>query len=90
MPHLAELSAQSEAPFDDPWSPTDAAPDYIDALSQRIVGIEMGPISLEGVWKLHQNHGAANRRGVIEGLTAGGEPDGLAIALAMDELEARE
>jgi transcriptional regulator len=88
MPHLADLAAQSEAPFEDPWSPADAAPDYALALSQRIVGVEIGPISLEGVWKLHQNHGEANRRGVIEGLTATGEPDGLAIAAAIAELEA--
>lgn len=83
MPHLTELAAQSEAPFADPWSPQKAPADYVAALSNMIVGVEIGPLQLEGVWKLHQNHGATNRRGVIEGLTALGEPDGVAIAAAI-------
>ncbi len=72
-----------EAPFADPWSPADPPPGYVDALSRGIVGVRMVVTSLEGVWKLSQNHPAENRLGVIKGLGALEDDGARAIARAI-------
>jgi len=81
--HLDAISAQQEAPFSDPWSPADPPPGYIDALSRGIVGVRLVVTSLEGVWKLSQNHPKENRLGVIAGLGALEDDRARAIAWAI-------
>jgi transcriptional regulator len=81
--HLDALSAHQEQAFDDPWSPADAPADYIAQLTRGIVGLRVQVASLEGVWKLHQNHPRANRVGVVDGLTALGGDKAAAIAAAI-------
>jgi transcriptional regulator len=78
--HLRELTAQNEAPFDQPWSVSDAPADYIGALSKAIVGIEISIDSMEGKWKVSQNRPEADRRGVTEGLTLIHSPASLEMA----------
>ena len=85
--HLERLSAQQESAFTDPWSPTDPPPGYVDALARGIIGIRLAVTSLEGVWKLHQNHPAENRLGVIAGLSALEDDGARAVARA---IKARE
>jgi transcriptional regulator len=81
--HLDAISAQQESPFADPWSPADPPPGYVDALSRGIVGVRLLVTSLEGVWKLSQNHPAENRLGVIQGLGALEDHGARAIARAI-------
>jgi transcriptional regulator len=81
--HLDTISAQQESPFADPWSPADPPSGYVDALSRGIVGVRLLVASLEGVWKLSQNHPTENRLGVIKGLGALEDDGARAIARAM-------
>jgi transcriptional regulator len=85
--HLDAISGQQESPFADPWSPADPPPGYVDALSRGIVGVRVVVASLEGVWKLSQNHPAENRLGVIQGLGALEDHGSRAIARAIAERE---
>jgi transcriptional regulator len=52
---------------------------------KAIVGIEIGIRSLTGKWKVSQNQPAANREGVVRGLTEPphGLTDAAAVALAV-------
>jgi transcriptional regulator len=81
--HLEALSRAREAGRDRPWSMADAPPDYVEALMGGIVGVSIEVESLEGRWKLSQNHPEANRAGVIAGLETDGGPLERAIAAAM-------
>ena len=85
--HLDAISAQQEAAFADPWSPADPPPGFVDALSRGIVGVRLVATSLEGVWKLSQNHPTENRLGVIQGLGALEDDGARAIARAIASRE---
>ena len=78
--HLSELTAQHEANQPNPWSITDAPPDYIDAQLKAIVGIEIEITQLQGKWKTSQNQPLHNQAGVIEGLRKSGEHSPAKIA----------
>jgi len=69
-PQLQALTAGREAGRPQPWSVADAPPDYIEAQKKAIVGIEIEVAELEGKWKVSQNQPEANRRSVVEGLSA--------------------
>jgi transcriptional regulator len=69
-PQLNALTTAREAGRPQPWSVADAPPDYIEAQKKAIVGIEIEIAELEGKWKVSQNQPEANRRSVIEGLSA--------------------
>jgi transcriptional regulator len=77
---LAQLTARHEAPRDAPWAIDDAPADYIDKQLRAIVGIEISLSSLSGKWKVSQNRPAADREGVVRGLTAQGGDNALACA----------
>ena len=66
--HVAELSDRHEADRQAPWSVDDAPDGFIAALSRGIVGVVMEARQLDGKFKLSQNRGEADRRGVAEGL----------------------
>lgn len=68
----------------EPWSVEDAPDDFIASQIKGIVGIEIELVALEGKWKTSQNRNEADRRGVIEGLQAMGDPSA-AIMAAMVE-----
>jgi transcriptional regulator len=74
------LSEQHEAHRPDPWRIDDAPPDYIHKLLGAIVGIELAVERWEGVWKVSQNRTDTDRAGVVQGLTAEGTPQALAMA----------
>jgi transcriptional regulator len=65
---VENLTREHEAGRAAPWKVSDAPADYIEKNLGAIVGIEIPISSLEGKWKASQNHPAASRRGVIEGL----------------------
>jgi len=68
--HLSTLTEQQEQPYPEPWRVQDAPADYISALSKAIVGVEIAITGIEGKWKASQNRPDADRRGVIDGLSA--------------------
>lgn len=76
---LDKLTAQMEAPRNEPWQIDDAPADYIDRLLGHVVGIEIEVARWQGKWKMSQNQGAANRAGVAAGLRAEGAEDVAAL-----------
>jgi transcriptional regulator len=69
-PQLNALTAAREAGRAEPWSVTDAPPDYIESQKKAIVGIEIELAELDGKWKVSQNQPEANRRSVVAGFAA--------------------
>lgn len=63
------LTDRHEAGQPHPWQVADAPSDYIEQMLNNIVGIEMPITKLVGKWKASQNRPAADRVGVISGLT---------------------
>ncbi|MGE4073850.1 MAG: FMN-binding negative transcriptional regulator [Lysobacterales bacterium] len=80
---LDELSAEHEAFQPRPWRLDEAPPDYVERQLRAIVGIELRVERLIGKDKLHQNHPEANRRGVIEGLSARDQASAQDVAAQM-------
>ncbi len=70
--HLEHLVSQNEAPFEQPWSISDAPADYINNLINHIVGIELIVTDIEAKWKASQNQPAENSQGVLDGLNSSG------------------
>lgn len=68
LAHLKEMTRRNEQPFKEPWSVDNAPSDYINALTNAIVGIEISISTIEGKWKASQNRVHADREGVIAGL----------------------
>jgi transcriptional regulator len=79
-PHLAALTQQFEAPFEERWSIDDAPPEFIDVMCQAIVGVEIRLSRIEGKRKLSQNRGEQDREGVVRGLRAKGDDASRALA----------
>ncbi len=77
---VSRLTRTHEASQPVPWKMGDAPPEFIDALLQAIVGIEIEITRLAGKFKLSQNKEARDIRGAGEALSAQGED---AIGAAM-------
>jgi len=77
-PQLNALTAGREAGRPQPWSVTDAPPDYIEAQKKAIVGLEIEIAELDGKWKVSQNQPEANRRSVVEAFSADGSTSEMA------------
>jgi transcriptional regulator len=76
---VTRLTDAHEAPRRAPWKVTDAPPPYIEKMLSQIVGFELSIVAMTGKWKLSQNHPAANRQGVVDGL-AEGSPESREVA----------
>lgn len=61
---VSSLTDQFEASFSEPWSVLDAPANYIDAMLDAIVGIEIQIESVVGKFKLSQNRTARDSAGV--------------------------
>jgi len=85
--HVEDLTSHNERDHSEPWTVSDAPPDYIAALVKAIIGIRIEVSRLEGAWKMIQHHPEENRLGVIEGLSNSVSPTDQAMALAMRDLE---
>jgi transcriptional regulator len=79
LAHLDQLTTQSEASAATPWKLADAPADYIRTLLNGIVGLELPIHRLEGKWKVSQNRTAAEKQGIIEGLTVLDTPASLTM-----------
>jgi transcriptional regulator len=79
LAHLETLTSIHEASNPVPWKVTDAPPEFIRALLNGIIGLELPIRKIEGKWKVSQNRNAQDRQGVIEGLTQLDTPESLAM-----------
>lgn len=70
-----------------PWRLAEQPATYVAGMVRGIVGFSIAVSRLEGKFKLSQNHPAANRAGVIGGLTRRGQGDDLALAALMQKQE---
>lgn len=77
---VTTLTDQHEATRVDPWAVTDAPEDFIRALLRGIVGVRLPITRIAGTRKLSQNRPAADRDGVIAGLSQSDRQDDQAIA----------
>lgn len=77
---VTRLTDRHEARGAAPWRVSDAPADYLDAMLQAIVAIELPIERIEGKWKLSQNRAADERAGVAAGLRA--QPGAAAHELA--------
>jgi len=82
---IAELTATHEGGRAAPWAVDDAPEDFVAVMARQIVGLEIEIDDLRGKWKASQNRSAADRAGVIAGLTEDGDPDALAMAAIVRE-----
>ena len=67
---VTRLTNLQEQARPDRWAVTDAPADFIKAQLRGIVGLRMPITKLDGKRKMSQNRNAADRAGVIEGLSA--------------------
>lgn len=65
---VEELTFRQERDRPVPWAVSDAPDDYIARQLKGIVGIELPISRIEGKWKVSQNRGDRDRRGVSRGL----------------------
>jgi transcriptional regulator len=77
---VTKLTETHEAGRTAPWAVSDAPKDYIAGMLKAIVGFELPIARLEGKWKMSQNRPAADRAGVVAGLTTEGGPKEAAVA----------
>ena len=69
---LANLTRRHEAGEPVPWKMADAPREYIEAMVQAVVGIEIEVVRLVGKFKLSQNKDEGDRQGAIHALQAKG------------------
>ena len=74
------LTRQNEAAFDSPWQVDDAPRDYTEQMIGALLGIEIRITRLLGKVEASQNQPAANRDGVIAGLSESEDPDSQRMA----------
>ena len=80
LAHLETLTTIHEASSPIPWKIADAPPEFIKALLNGIIGLELPVRKIEGKWKLSQNRSQQDRQGVVEGLTQLDTPESLAMS----------
>jgi transcriptional regulator len=71
---VAEFSHIEERKRVHPWTPDDVPEEYMEAMLNAIVGLEISLRKIEGKWKLSQNKDAADRQGIVDGLRDAGDP----------------
>jgi transcriptional regulator len=67
---LEKLTREHESELPHPWKISDAPEDFIEKNLRAIVGFEVRIESIQGKWKLNQNHPEKNQRGVMEAYLA--------------------
>lgn len=69
LAHVTTLSDTHETGRAVPWKISDAPEKFVDTMIKGIVGIEIPIQTLEGRWKVSQNKNAADKAGVVAGLS---------------------
>lgn len=80
---VTDLTERHEGKRAEPWAVTDAPAEYLDAMLQAIVGVELAVERVEGKAKLSQNRPEPDQLGVIAGLDDIGSAAATAVADAM-------
>ncbi len=70
---VQELTSVHEASRATPWAVDDAPPDYVQAMLDAVVGVEIEVRDVTAKFKLSQNHPAAARVALAQDLGRGGE-----------------
>jgi transcriptional regulator len=83
---IEALTRSQEGARAAPWAVGDAPEDFVAAQIRQIVGVEIALTALNGKWKASQNRNAADRAGVVAGLTEDGDVDALAMAAIVAEV----
>jgi transcriptional regulator len=78
---VTRLTDCFESGRDAPWQVSDAPQLFIERQLASIVGVEISLTKLIGKWKVSQNRPAADRAGVVAGLSERNDVYGSAIAL---------
>ena len=87
--HVDDLSQFLETDKDEPWSIDDAPTEYIETMLNGIVGLRVEVTSLQGIWKMNQNHTKTNRLGAAKGLANTALESDLAVSDIMREIESQ-
>jgi transcriptional regulator len=77
---VTRLTDRFEAQRAAPWQVSDAPEAFIEKQLGAIVGIEIPLTRLIGKWKVSQNRPAADRDGVVRGLSESADADSVALA----------
>jgi transcriptional regulator len=86
LAHVSELTHQQEAPYDVPWSTTDAPESFLATMARGIVGLRLEITRLEAKAKMSQNREPRDRAGVVEGLARRAQGEDAEIAAMVDKL----
>lgn len=81
--HVAELTDQQEAGTAEPWATSDAPGNYIEVMARGIVGMRFMIERIEGKSKMSQNREAADRAGIVDGLSKRSSEGDAAVADAV-------
>lgn len=84
---LADMVRAYESPAggEPGWSMDGQSEDFLAKMAAQVVGFEVAVERIEGKFKLNQNRPEADRQGVIAGLGAGDDAEGVAVARLMAE-----
>lgn len=68
LKNVSALTDHLEARVQVPWRVPDAPSEFVRAMLDSIIGVELAVNSIQGKWKVSQNRSLADRNGVIEAL----------------------
>ncbi|KAM0690661.1 hypothetical protein Q7P36_009429 [Cladosporium allicinum] len=77
---LSEMAETKVMGYEKPWKVADAPERYVELLRKNIIGIEIEVTHLGGKFKMSQEMGEEDQRGVVEGMQALGTADGDYVA----------
>jgi transcriptional regulator len=84
---VERLTEQHEAGRTPAWKVSDAPADFIEQMTQAIVGIELRITRLVGKWKMSQNRPVGDRDGIVAGLSAEHNSSAAAMAAWLEHYE---
>ncbi|KAI4608142.1 hypothetical protein J4E83_009325 [Alternaria metachromatica] len=85
---IRDLSQQSEKEimgYEKPWEVDDAPSSYIEILKKAIIGVQIEIMDLGGKWKMSQEMGVGDQKGVVEGFKKMGSDVGDEMARTVEE-----
>lgn len=82
---VTQLTELHEAGREEPWSVTDAPPEYLEGMLRAIVGVRLPIRRVEAKKKLNQRQGAKDRASVREGLASSGSESGRSLSKLIPE-----
>ncbi|KAK0647285.1 hypothetical protein DIS24_g7888 [Lasiodiplodia hormozganensis] len=90
MADLSRMCETSIMGFARPWEVDDAPEAFVNMKKKAIVGIEVEITSVAGKWKMSQEMGEGDRKGVAEGFEGIGNEDMAAVVREREDLMLRK